>query len=362
VTFFDRTTSPGKSDLLFQVKSLRIYDSLHYQEPSLADLFAGLALWLQYGTMRLPNDRESGTKQRRGKSMITAMIKMPYHTNSLREALHTDDPPFPLLKTVAMGGHGDSSFGRLKGDAKSAMTLPTERIALSLLSLPSVEHYCQSVALGPLAVPPEIFKPLHPPKIVTFHYAFAEIDVDDTPMQAPIILGATNRLIYCAPMRVGTEEPITHKHINNTSANLIQFLIAFLSRKSVIVEVNDESQEDPATTSSNMRVVDFDKVSLDGTFIEVYNQVRNVKVNGTEPAPRDDPGWPWSRKTCEAMEKLGDTLWGRWKGRVKIRNREDIPACPSCGFDGHRPESVKLLWMDVKPQLACRTGLTVVSY
>lgn len=280
--------------------------------------------------------------------MITATLKMAHHTIAIRKAMQTDDPPFPLLKTVAMGGHGDSSFGCHKGDYESAMKLPTERIALSLLSLPSVEHYCQSVAMGPLAVPQEMFKPIHPPKTVTFHYAFPENDFATGVLFAPIVLGATNRLIYCSPLRVGSTYPMPPTLINETSAELIQMVTAFLSRTSVIEEVA-ESPEDAETTSSNMRVVNLDSVSLDGTYIEIYNQVRNVKQNGMTPAPRDEPGWPWSQETCEAMEKLGSTKWGRWRGRVKIRNREDIPVCPSCGFSGHRPESVKLDWMGTQP-------------
>jgi hypothetical protein len=115
--------------------------------------------------------------------------------------------------------------------------------------------------------------------------------------------------------------------------------IAFplMSRHTVIQEIESTSRDIDKAGIPFTKEVPFDKVSLEGTYIEVYNMFRNFEDNETisDEDSKHAKSWPFAPDVCQALEKLGDGIWGRWKGRVKIRNKEDIPDCPACGYSGH---------------------------
>jgi hypothetical protein len=323
----------------------------------MVDLLRGRARWEIYGAMRFPHDNEKLSYQRRFAAGMSHGLMEPL-TSRIQNETSTGESTLPLLKTVSMGGYGDSTFGCLRPDYAIAKAIPHDRLSLALLSLPTVEHYCQHMSMGPLAVAEEIFKPLNPPKTVTFHYAFPETEFSEV-LLPPIILGATNRFIYCSPLRFGTSRPLTPSELVESSKSILGLIGAFLStRQRVTEEVKPGTPVGSSGDIPGTNKIPFDQVSLDGTYIEIYNQIRNVEAKGTAPAPRDEPGWPFSPEAYKAMEKEGDKLWGRWKGRVKIRNREDIPACPVCGFDGHRHETVKLKWKEAG--LGCDSAVPIL--
>jgi hypothetical protein len=270
--------------------------------------------------------------------------QLPYHANTLRLSVKQDNWLFPNLTKVVMTGIGDSSWSRLRNDINLELALGNNRLAFSLLSLPSVEHYCQTSAMGPLVLSGIIVKPLHPPKIVTHHYALPETPWP-YPVLEPIVLGAINRFIYCASARFGTLEPITADIVDHQFLPLLDGVTCpLMTRGTVVREIDSVSTTIGSTMVPYTEEVPIEEVSLIGTYIEVYNLARNFQDDNEQEMSSEETktalSWPFSLDVCEALERLGDTRWGRWKGRVKIRNREDIPACPSCGFYGNRPEGV----------------------
>jgi hypothetical protein len=291
--------------------------------------------------MRYPGDKAHEANVRRNLQM-KKHHQLRDHANTVRLSIQEGNWLFPSLKKVAMTSIGDSSWGRMRQNVALDRTLGDNRLPLSLLSLPSVEHYCQTSAMGPLSLSDKIVRPLNPPKVVTSHYALPE-----TPWPCytfePIVLGAINRYIYCASLRVGTPYPLTADLITSESSSMLEGIAFFLmSRHKVIQEIEPTPRDIGKAGIPFTRDVPFDKVSLEGTYIEIYNMFRNFEDDQTisDEDSKHAKSWPLAPDVCEALEKLGDGFWGRWKGRVKIRNKEDIPDCPACGYSGHRPVGV----------------------
>jgi hypothetical protein len=162
-------------------------------------------------------------------------------------------------------------------------------------------------------------------------------------MAEPIVLGATNRFIYDAMARFPTARPVLPSEVGPGMLTTLVTTIHSLTRRThVIREVDSDMRQIGSSGIPGTERVEFEDVSLDGTYIEVYNSVRNFQGdhNSSEDESRNGPSWPFFPEVCRALEKLGATRWERWKGRVRILNREDIPDCPACGYSGHRPVGV----------------------
>jgi hypothetical protein len=315
----------------------------------MADLFMGHAEWLAYGSMRFPNDRESLVLDGRKQSHVGAN-KLRNCANQIRRSARKGDNPFPLLKNVIMTGLGDSSWGCMRGDYEFECAYTHNRINIALLGLPSVQHYCQTSAMGPFSLPSQILKPLHPPKVVTFHYAFPEITWPNH-FKPPLVLGAINRYIQASPTRIATPIPLEPARVDIDCPVLLANVYCVMAGRDVVIqELAPDSSLGSHPDIPGAALVPLTQVSLDGTFIEFYNTIKNVEqkeVPMTSAESRTAPSWPLSRKTCEALDDFGNQLWGeQWTGRVKTRNKEEIPACPACGFDGVKPVGALHEWME----------------
>lgn len=131
--------------------------------------------------------------------------------------------------------------------------------------------------MGPLSLSGIIIKPLHPPKIVTHHYALPETPWPYSALE-PIVLGATNRFIYCASVRFGSLERITADRVNESLIELLDGIICPLTqRTTVIQEIDATSRKVRSTMIPYTKEVPIEDVSLDGTYIEVYNLMRNFQ-------------------------------------------------------------------------------------
>jgi hypothetical protein len=334
-------TAASDRKLLSKVRTLRIYDSLRITDPSIIELLLSRAEWSQVGPMRHSVDKAHEADVRR-RLQMRKHHQLPNHANTVRLSIQQGNWLFPNLKKVAMTSIGDCSWGRMRQDNTLDCVLGDNRLPLSLLSLPSVEHYCQTSAVGPLSLSSDVVRPLHPPKIVTSHYALRETPWPYHTFE-PIVLGAINRYIYCASSRVGTPYPLTADLITSESSSMLDVIaVPLMTRHTVIQEIESTSRDIDKACIPFTKEVPFDKVSLEGTYIEVYNVFRNFEDNETisDEDSKHAKSWPFAPDVCEALEKLGDGIWGRWKGRVKIRNKEDIPDCPACGYSGHRTVGV----------------------
>jgi hypothetical protein len=154
--FFEATVS--NKDLISQVTSLRIYDSLDLADPSFAEVLSCRAKWSQLGTRRSLADDKTVAQHRR-QLQVVKHSKLPHFANIIRSSTRGGPGLLPNLKTVAMTGIGDSSWGRLADDYARDVRLGSNRLAYSLMSLPSVEHYCQTGSMGPLALDGRVYQP-----------------------------------------------------------------------------------------------------------------------------------------------------------------------------------------------------------
>jgi len=192
-----------------------------------------------------------------------------------------------------------------------------------LLNLPSVKYYCQSSFLGPLSIRNVPHRPLHSPKVVTFHIAKSELR-PHWAESLPIIVGATNRYILSLPVRISSRHPLTPSGVDDQCLQALSTsVLAMLQRTELHRDLPQYNGPEKFSINS---------VSLVGTKIEMYNLVGNLIV----PAPHADRAttakkvMPLSSEVRQALAKLIDTRIGPWKGIVSFYNIDEIPLCPAC--------------------------------
>jgi hypothetical protein len=137
-------------------------------------------------------------------------------------------------------------------------------------------------------------------------------------MAEPIVLGATNRFIYDAMARFPTARPVLPSEVGPGMLTTLVTTIHSLTRRThVIREVDSDMRQIGSSGIPGTERVEFEDVSLDGTYIEVYNSVRNFQGdhNSSEDESRNGPSWPFFPEVCRALEKLGATRWE--DGRVE---------------------------------------------
>jgi hypothetical protein len=244
---------------------------------------------------------------------------------SIRVAIRKGLDVLPKLKRVVMMGEvDDRAVVRHARHPKS--------ISDVFLSLPSVEYYCQSSGIGPLSMSNAIYKPLHPPRVATFHLSRSTM-MWRSELLPPIVIGATNRYIWSGPggagaLRVESTSPIPASSI---TSDMVKAMIAVVHTLCARTTVLEQLQPGPDTTYaedfSYTQTVPFNSVSLNDTSIEIYNYVVNVIQTGPtvgsslEKRPHVHP---LSLDVCKAIERVLNCKIGRWRGKVIIRNGSDL--------------------------------------
>lgn len=158
------TSSTAKQNQLSKVETLRICHTPDIINPSYSRLMADSRKWKATGS-RFWNEEDDEDLECAletdwyvrfdADEALKAALRM-------RGAIRNGMNVMPSLKRVVMMGVVDNERNIEEQYVAKGM-------GDVLLSLPSVEYYCQSSALGPLSMSNTISQPLHPPRIATFH-------------------------------------------------------------------------------------------------------------------------------------------------------------------------------------------------
>jgi len=241
----------------------------------------------------------------------------------------------PNLRTVSMGGIGEAIYNGsfapyIEQYYDCHFDDSRKLLPHSLIDLPTVSHYCQAVAFGPLALPSKILKLQSPLETFTHHPRPSPLFSLCRNVQAtcspPVILGAVNRY-YCEAAISIPYSMVGKAEVDLTG--LMDPILAMLSRSVYVA--------DPTTGTT---VISNDEATdIDGTVIELYAYVRAVDEKDLAALTRGYSAF--SNKLQElAPQSLVDLqahldtlLPEEWKGKVWLKNREDAPPCPAYGLD-----------------------------
>jgi hypothetical protein len=248
----------------------------------------------------------------------------------------------PKLQFVSMGGIGEQIFNGPQGwilnkDLDNEFIMGIKLLAPALLDIPSVQHYCQAVAHGPLALPGRTIISQSALKTFTLHhhrerliFCNCERSCDHT-HSPPIILGAINR--YYCQNRGYDSDPITPQFANGWSRKILMPILQMLCRPVLSIA-------DPETGKMLPFKGEITAELLEGTQIEIYNIFRTyradkslrkkIKKNKKIVETLPPQSLSWFQNTLEGYL---DQCCSGWVGRVKFYNREDAPLCPACGYD-----------------------------
>jgi hypothetical protein len=192
-----------------------------------------------------------------------------------------------------------------------------------LLNLPSVKFYCQWSFLGPLSIRNVLHRPLHSPKVATFHIAKSDL-CPHWAESLPIIVGATNRYICSLPVQISSRQPLTPSDVDEQCLQALSTsVLAMLQRTELHRDLPQYNGPEKFSINS---------VSLDGTKIEMYNLVGNLIVPASQVGPSKiaKKVMPLSSEVRQALAQLVDTRIGPWKGKVSFHNLDESPLCPAC--------------------------------
>lgn len=245
---------------------------------------------------------------------------------------------FANLERVIMNGDGDQSWGDYGHD----FTLPVDALpwpspvwdefgypnALStkpmphlLLNLESVKYYCQSSIGGPFALKADYIQPFRNPEIVTFHTRsqFLGRAGYRTP---PLVIGSVNRYIFDRPRYVISKGDGDEIDLDDIMGQLLPIQGLLMLRADALFLYPDSYQFIPFR--------DEEQVPLGDTTIELYNYFRHIVPS---EACLDSQGQVRvGPSNLKGMQAHVDRVAGRWKGRVVLKNLEDIEPCPACGL------------------------------
>lgn len=134
--------------MLYHIQHLHLYSGKHNGEPTYFDLIRG-DMWRGLNRHGVEEGPWSGTDE----IMKCALVANLLH-NSL---LHDRISPFPKLRSISLGGPQDHMWGSplAEGWEKRVLKDPGvttvyKVLPVTLLAIPSVEHFCTSVEEDPL--------------------------------------------------------------------------------------------------------------------------------------------------------------------------------------------------------------------
>ena len=312
--------------MIDNIRHLHLYSGEYSEEPTYTD--------------SLLRDLWSGLGPPRGHTTTFAAceeVEQCSHVGiHIRHAIARAERPLKKLRSVSLGSYGDSGWSSSKGQVMEKEMIDcfginnAKGIPQILLGLESVDHFCQSVEYGPLALSPMLFQPLTPLKVFTYHLRAPDHTHVLAQEATPMVVGAINRYYYAASFTVNDDGMKVWSRWPRERQELLGVLIeTFKFRKTVVLTSN-------MTHSGSVGI---DTVSLDNTIIELYDYIRLVE--GTEEDR--DPFIivrGYSHRACrpaqpldDIQEELDKALPPRWKGKVLLKNREEAPPCTACGLD-----------------------------
>ena len=309
--------------MLHQIQHLHLYSGKHNDEPTYFDLIRG-DMWRGLNRHGVEKPPWSGTDE----IMKCALVANLLH-NSL---LHDKISPFPKLRSISLGGYQDHMWGSplAEGWKERALKDPGvttvyKVLPVTLLAIPTVEHFCQSTEFGPLALRPIIYRPSGhlSIKIFTFHLRHPGRNQGLKRNFAPIVSGAINRYYYLHDpniIRPGADNVNVPSERTAGQAMTVSLAQCF--------------------SGTDYDVVGPDMKPLVGTSIE-KDPVRNtvVELYGLCPAdlglsPTEEAQTELTRTyvTREVMQDILDSnLPEIWKGKVSLKSKADAPPCTACG-------------------------------
>ena len=266
----------------------------------------------------------------------------------------------PRLEKLVMGGIRDSLW----------TTYPLgwefhtydRQLAHILIDLPSVKHYCQSIQVGPLALPAGLLALNTPLETFTYHAVPGHGPSPHSGGMPPVIIGAVNRYYFSGNHTLvsmdGIEPLVSQKELF-----CIQLLILQMFHQPVTLPARNT---EPSHLNHGITAQ-----AAQDTTIEIYDYIRHVRIH----PPEVGPTWPFydgkahglADRPAESLqviqEKLDELMDAKWKGMVSLKNREDAPPCAACDLDpkeqwklrgiqlGDNPSSVYLLKATIDDRL-----------
>ena len=293
-----------KAKYLSEVHTLRVYLSPNRDDASYFDLLFRKARWEDIGCARgiifgitsefvdiaafdYVQNEIAGHRVRQGSRVRAGLLKS--------------------LKQVSMSTAGDQSWGAHPEHHIIDRYFQLAWLPTILLGLPSVQHFCQSNMLGPLAITNTLHVPTHPPTIATYHYphAWGFWDLNKLP---PIIKGSINRYMSPQPTilhNIGDDELRMTAGVRSAFNPLLQMLEVFTP---VLVQKGDSIEAHHIDTSM-----------YDRTVVEVYNFIQLGFGKNT-------------KRDLAQLQKVMDRVLGPWEGKVFLREMAQCPPCSACGY------------------------------
>jgi hypothetical protein len=361
----DLEPNGAKAELLNQVNKLRLFYPFNKPtEPSYADLLTERR-WNEKprepihpaaALSRADNDhafadklwhRVAGNKMREAiGGMDHVMVSKQMVSSAEKDQRPIiQDKAFANLTHVAMGSMGNDPWSAIKSakeyeiekclNGNTANGIPMSNqldnrpIPHFFLTLPSVEHYCQAIKGGPLALAHHQITGSNVPRIVTMHQKNNNVK-GQLKFSPPIVLGAVNRWMIDTPNIFLTDvewavNPLMVNDALNTIAKTIFSAAQTLSIYPAEIELSD-----PGLVPIN---------EFETTTIEIYNYIRHMYMSDRFAGDDWDPkvgfeGPKFQVSNNRRFQALMDARLGSWKGKVLLKNAEDCPPCSACGFQG----------------------------
>lgn len=315
------------------ITRLHIHHKRHWAEPTYAEI-------AQMGWHRLhvKSTLEDAPPAASNNSMVRECKDLSQAGRRLRHFITEGLSVLPNLRVVSMGGIGEPIFNvqESKDFEKSLKSQPDgldKIVAQALLDLPTVQHYCQSVAFGPLSLPHKVIQPLSEINTYTQHQRgrplFCTCADCHNNCSPPIILGAINRYHSNTPNVI--PYPFTSE-LADLMSTFLDPIIAMFSRQDVIIADPVTGKPVPCRSDKYAELVKQTK-------IEIYNHVRIYDLAFARTMLKFLHQYPDMIHTLPALSlsnvqsTLDAALPKRWRGRVILKDREVAPPCIACGFD-----------------------------
>lgn len=187
----------GTNNGFEMTRRLHLYHRGHHVDSAYRDLFT--TGWDDLRVKKRPNDFLAILDLDSVFSECRALVKEGIR---LRQFLTEGVPVLPELQIVSMAGLGDNAYNRLDAPSldlwcRNDVQQDFKILALALIDIPTVQHYCQAVNHGPLAIPSIVFEPRSLLQTFTHHTRctplFTPFPAYQLERAPPIILGAVNR-------------------------------------------------------------------------------------------------------------------------------------------------------------------------